>query len=56
MKEIQPKLRRAGFSHGWIGRKFGRKTHAAVVQFQVGRGLVADGQVGPQTSRALKSG
>ncbi len=54
MKEIQPKRRRAGFSHGWIDRKFGRKALAAVVASQAARGLVVDGQVDPQAARALR--
>lgn len=44
---------RAGFDPGRVDGRFGRKTQAAVVAFQRGHELVADGEVGPQTAKAL---
>jgi hypothetical protein len=52
--EIQQKLQKAGFDPGVIDGKFGLHTHAAVVAFQVSRGLVADGEVGPSTAASLR--
>jgi murein L,D-transpeptidase YcbB/YkuD len=52
--EIQQKLQKAGFDPGAIDGKFGSLTHAAVVAFQMARGLVADGEVGPVTAAALR--
>lgn len=54
VKEIQRKLKQAGFHPGPLDGKYGSKTQAAVVAFQVSRGLVADGEVGPQTAKALR--
>ena len=53
VKEIQRKLRQAGFHPGSIDGQFGPQTQAAVVGFQMSKGLVPDGEVGPQTARAL---
>ncbi len=54
VKEIQRKLKKAGFHPGPLDGKYGPKTQAAVVALQVSRGLVADGEVGPQTAKALR--
>lgn len=51
--EIQRRLRKEGFPPGPADGLFGTQTHAAVVGFQASRGLLVDGQVGPQTARAL---
>ena len=53
VKEIQQKLKAAGFDPGPIDGEFGPHTHAAVVAFQLSLGLVPDGEVGPQTAQAL---
>jgi N-acetylmuramoyl-L-alanine amidase len=53
VKEIQRALKAAGFSPGPIDGDFGSNTHTAVMAFQASRGLVADGEVGPQTAKRL---
>ena len=53
VKGIQRRLKELGFHPGPIDGQFGPMTHAAVVAFQVARGLLADGEVGPRTARAL---
>ena len=53
VKEIQRKLKEAGFHPGSIDGQFGPQTQAAVVALQLSRGLVPDGEVGPQTARTL---
>jgi N-acetylmuramoyl-L-alanine amidase len=53
VREIQQSLKAAGFHPGKIDGIFGPMTHAAVVAFQVSRRLVPDGEVGPQTAKAL---
>ena len=50
---IQQQLRAAGFDPGPIDGVFGPHTQAAVVAFQLAKGLVPDGEVGPVTARAL---
>lgn len=54
VKKIQRKLKQAGLHPGRLDARFGPKTQAAVVAFQASRGLVADGEVGPQTAKALR--
>jgi N-acetylmuramoyl-L-alanine amidase len=51
--EIQEKLQVKGF--GPLGQDgiYGPRTFAAVLDFQKARGLVPDGEVGPETARAL---
>jgi hypothetical protein len=53
VKEIQRKLRQHGFDPRWVDGIFGPKTFSAVLGFQKAHGLVADGEVGPQTAKAL---
>ena len=53
VKEIQQKLKAAGFDPGSIDGEFGPHTRAAVVAFQLSLGLLPDGEVGPQTAQAL---
>lgn len=50
---VQRALKAAGFSPGPLDGDFGPMTHAAVVAFQASHGLVADGEVGPITAKAL---
>jgi N-acetylmuramoyl-L-alanine amidase len=51
--EIQEKLDRLGYDPGSVDGIFGPRTFTAVLSFQQARGLVADGEVGRQTARAL---
>jgi N-acetylmuramoyl-L-alanine amidase len=53
-KDIQIALRKLNFDPGPVDGIYGAKTTAAVVAFQNTKGLVADGEVGPQTAAALK--
>lgn len=56
VKLIQRALKEAGFDPGGIDGEFGPMTQAAVVAFQVSRGLVSDGEVGSRTAKALGIG
>lgn len=51
--QIQTALRKYGYDPGPVDSIFGPKVHAAVLQYQQQRGLVCDGEVGPQTAEAL---
>jgi N-acetylmuramoyl-L-alanine amidase len=53
VRGIQQALKTAGFDAGSIDGEFGPHTHAAVVAFQLTRGLLPDGEVGSQTAQAL---
>ncbi len=53
VRQIQQKLKSAGFDPGVIDGQFGPHTQAAVVAFQLSAGLVPDGEVGPITAQAL---
>lgn len=53
VKQIQQALKDAGFKPGPIDGIWGRKTIAAVKQFQAKQMLQVDGIVGPQTMKAL---
>lgn len=53
VKEVQRKLKKAGFNPGVIDGIYGPSTVAAVNAFQVSEGLVPDGEVADQTALAL---
>lgn len=53
VKQLQRRLRAAGFNVGVLDGDFGPKTKAAVIAFQKRMGLNPDGVVGPQTAMAL---
>ncbi|MCA3012444.1 MAG: peptidoglycan-binding protein [Myxococcaceae bacterium] len=53
VRQLQDTLRRAGFDPGQTDGSFGRRTRAAVEQYQRARRLDVDGVVGPQTMGAL---
>jgi len=50
---IQQKLKAAGFDPGAIDGEFGPHTEAAVVAFQLSKGITADGEVGEITAGEL---
>jgi uncharacterized protein (TIGR02594 family) len=56
VKEIQQALKDKGFDPGPIDGVWGRKTIAAVKEFQSQKGLTPDGIVGPKTKAALLGG
>jgi N-acetylmuramoyl-L-alanine amidase len=53
VSEIQTALRNLHFDPGPIDGIYGPRTVAAVNAFQLTEGLLADGEVGPETARAL---
>ncbi len=53
VKQIQTLLKETGFDPGPIDGVFGKKTRTAVLKFQENKNLVADGIVGPITSKEL---
>jgi N-acetylmuramoyl-L-alanine amidase len=53
IREIQLQLKKRGFDPGLIDGKFGPHTHAAVIAFQLSKGMTPDGEVGPLTAGAL---
>jgi N-acetylmuramoyl-L-alanine amidase len=53
VKSLQRRLKAEGFSPGPIDGLYGPQTVAAVNAFQIVNGLVPDGEVGPETARAL---
>ncbi len=53
IREIQQALEAAGFDPGQLAGIFGPRTHAAVSAFQLSRGLLPHGEVGPKTAAAL---
>jgi len=53
--DVQNRLAALGLSPGPLDAMYGPTTAAAVKDFQVARGLEADGIVGPQTLAALKA-
>lgn len=56
VRKIQQALKDKGLDPGAIDGVWGRKTIAAVKQFQSQKGLTADGIVGPKTKAALFGG
>ncbi|HRF79997.1 MAG TPA: peptidoglycan-binding domain-containing protein [Flavobacteriales bacterium] len=54
VKTVQQALKNTGFDPGPIDGDFGPKTASAVAAFQLTKGLVPDGEVGPATARSLK--
>lgn len=54
VKAIQTAVKAAGMDPGPIDGIYGHNTTAAVAAFQATKGLVVDGQVGPQTAKRLK--
>jgi len=54
VKSIQRALKEFGIDPGPINGEYGTLTAAAVGAFQATKGIVTDGQVGPQTARRLK--
>jgi N-acetylmuramoyl-L-alanine amidase len=50
---IQSRLKSLGFDPGVADGEFGPHTLSAVVAFQLSEGLTGDGEVGPQTAKAL---
>lgn len=53
VNEIQNSLTAANYPVGTIDGIFGAQTHAALVRFQIAKGLEGDGIVGPITAQAL---
>lgn len=53
VRKIQEALKTVNIDPGPIDGIFGPKTEAAVLAFQFENGLVADGEVGPETAGAL---
>jgi peptidoglycan hydrolase-like protein with peptidoglycan-binding domain len=51
--QLQKALFKAGFDVGEFDQVFGPQTEAMVIAFQAREGLVADGEVGPETAAAL---
>ena len=54
VRRIQRALEARGIDPGGVDGIYGPKTTAAVAAFQAREGLVVDGEVGPQTARALE--
>jgi len=53
---VQCALEQAGFSTKGVDGIYGKNTQAAVINFQLVRGLTVDGEVGQETARALELG
>lgn len=53
VREIQEALAKKGFDPGTTDGEFGPHTHSAVVAFQLSSGMLADGEVGLATAKAL---
>lgn len=53
VQQIQEKLEALGFRTGGVDGKYGPRTANAVFAFQLARGIVPDGEVGPDTAALL---
>lgn len=53
VEKIQKELTKRGFAVGRADGVYGPQTASAVIAFQASKGLVADGEVGPATRKAL---
>ena len=53
VEKIQKELAKRGFASGQADGVYGPQTASAVIAFQAAKGLVADGEVGPATRKAL---
>ena len=53
VEKIQKELAKRGFASGQADGVYGPQTASAVIAFQAAKGLVADGEVGPATLKAL---
>jgi N-acetylmuramoyl-L-alanine amidase len=53
VRRIQRALTGVGYHPGPVDGLYGPQTHAAVAAFQAARRVLVDGEVGPQTARAL---
>jgi peptidoglycan hydrolase-like protein with peptidoglycan-binding domain len=53
VRAIQSALTEVGFSPGQVDGEYGQNTALAVAAFQHARGLITDGEVGPDTANAL---
>lgn len=53
VRKLQERLAALGYDLGRIDGVFGPKTEAAVLNIQAVKGLVHDGEVGPETAEAL---
>jgi N-acetyl-anhydromuramyl-L-alanine amidase AmpD len=53
IKELQNALEKQGYDPGGLDGVYGPQTAAAVHAFQLAKGLVPDGEVGPATAGAL---
>jgi lysozyme family protein len=54
VEALRRALAAAGFDPGPIDGEFGLTTEIAILDFQAAKGLPVDGEVGPETGRALK--
>jgi peptidoglycan hydrolase-like protein with peptidoglycan-binding domain len=53
VRAVQARLRTLGFYGGAVDGVWGEGTQVAIENFQRGRGLQPDGQLGPSTSTAM---
>jgi len=53
IKKVQRALRNAGFDAGSVDGKLGKRTKAAIIEFQTANDLKPDGKVGPKTWQKL---
>lgn len=56
VKDVQRALRKAGFHAGPIDGVYGPQTASAVQAYQLSKGLLADGETGSRTAKALGVG